>query len=185
MRAKLKVVVLPILATILGSIIGGVMGWVSPNPTRRDIFIKARQYAFEPPVIRVNHGDTLHIKLASLDVVHGFFVEGYDVDAEIFAHQKTFNIRHPSKKEGWTEVNELVIVANRRGKFRYRCSHTCGSMHPFMQGELIVQPNTAYHAGLGCIFGLFLGMMWMFAFRGKVPIFIKLKKDEAIEILRE
>ncbi|MFQ5864050.1 MAG: hypothetical protein ACE5IW_02360 [bacterium] len=169
MRFKLKPVVLPILTTIMGSIIGGVMGWSSPDPIRREIVIKARQYAFEPSVFRVNRGDTLHIKLASLDVVHGFFLEGYDVDAEVFAHQKTFNIRHPSTGDEWSEVDELVIVANRRGKFRYRCSHTCGSLHPFMQGELIVQPNTPYHAGVGAVFGLLLGMMWMFVARGKLP----------------
>jgi cytochrome c oxidase subunit 2 len=170
MRFKLKSGLLLILTTIIGSIIGVVLGWSSPEPIRRDILIKARQYAFEPSVIRVNRGDTLHIKLVSLDVVHGFFVEGYDLDAEIFANQKTFNIRHPSTDEEWLEVDELVIIADRRGKFRYRCSHTCGSLHPFMQGELIVEPNTPNHAGFGGVFGLFIGMMWNFARRGKIPL---------------
>lgn len=140
---------------------------ITLEPTSHHIIVKARQYAFEPPVIRVNLGDTLHIKLASLDVVHGFFLEGYDIDAEIFAHQKTFNIRRPSKDEEWSEVDELVIITDRRGKFRYRCSHTCGSMHPFMQGELIVQPNTPFHAGVGAVIGLFTGMLWMFYRQGK------------------
>lgn len=169
MRSKPQSVTLLILATIIGGMLGGAIGWSSPEPTRHDIFIKARQYAFEPSVIRVNRGDTLHIKLASLDVVHGFFLEGHDVDAEIFAQQKTFNMRHPETGKGWSEVDELVLITNRRGKFRYRCSHTCGSMHPFMQGELIVQPNTPYHAGVGGVFGLFIGMMWLFVQRGKTP----------------
>ncbi|MFQ5604665.1 MAG: hypothetical protein ACE5HS_15450 [bacterium] len=178
MRSKLISMALPILTTIIGSIIGGVVGWSSPEPTQQDIFIKARQYAFEPSVIRVNRGDTLHIKLVSLDVVHGFFVEGYDIDAEIFAHQKTFHIRHPSNSDTWSEVDELVLIADRRGKFRYRCSHTCGSMHPFMQGELIVQPNTPYHAGVGAVFGLFIGMLWLFARRGRVPLTYKNSEEK-------
>ncbi|MFQ5652946.1 MAG: hypothetical protein ACE5IY_23710 [bacterium] len=168
MASKLKSAPLLIFASIIGCVVGGFMGWSSPDPARRDVLIKARQYAFDPAVIRVNRGDTLHIKLVSLDVVHGFYLEGHDVDAEIFAHQKTFNVRHLSDNESWSEVDELVIVTNRRGKFRYRCSHTCGSMHPFMQGELIVQPNTPYHAGVGGVLGLFVGMVWLFVQRGRV-----------------
>ncbi|MFQ5650005.1 MAG: hypothetical protein ACE5IY_08690 [bacterium] len=167
MASKFKSAPFLILATTIGCLVGGLWGWSSPDPVSREIFIKARQYAFDPAVIRVNQGDTLHIRLVSLDVVHGFFLEGHDVDAEVFAHQKTFNVRHLSTDGGWSEVKEVVVVTNRRGKFRYRCSHTCGSMHPFMQGELIVQPNTPYHAGVGGVFGLFIGMMWLFVQRGK------------------
>ncbi|MFQ5561126.1 MAG: hypothetical protein ACE5FU_11160 [Nitrospinota bacterium] len=148
------------------------------KPTSRDIFIKARQYAFEPAVLHVNKGDTLNIRLTSLDVVHGFYLEGYDLDAEIFAHSKTFNIRHPSKEEEWTEVEAITLITNRRGKYRYRCSHTCGTMHPFMQGELIVQPNTPFHAGVGSVLGLFLGMIWVFIRPQKAPFPLQKNKPE-------
>lgn len=168
MKQKLKNSILVIITITISSLIGVLIGWSSSEPVRRDILVKARQYAYDPPVIKVNRGDTLHIKLTSLDVVHGFFVEGYDIDARIFSHQKKFKIRHPSEGEKWTEVEELVIITDKTGKFRYRCSNTCGSMHPFMQGELIVQPNTTYHAGVGGIVGLFLGMIWMFFRRAKM-----------------
>ena len=166
-----KSAVVVVLITALGGFAGAWIAWNSDEPTSHYISIKARQYAFEPSVIRVNRGDTLHIKLISLDVVHGFFLEGYDLDAEIFAHQKSFNIRHPSKGKEWSEVNEFTLITNRRGKFRYRCSHTCGSMHPFMQGELIVQPNTPFHASVGGTLGLFVGMLWTFAQRRKTRLF--------------
>ncbi|MCH7612595.1 MAG: hypothetical protein IIB45_04475 [Candidatus Marinimicrobia bacterium] len=63
-----------VLITILGSLTGALLMQITLEPTSHHIIVKARQYAFEPPVIRVNLGDTLHLKLASLDVVHGFFL---------------------------------------------------------------------------------------------------------------
>jgi len=156
--------VLPAGLVVLGFVlIGGVTGlalpWHRPAPTARHLTVTARQYAYNPSRIHVNSGDTLHIRLASLDVVHGFFVEGHDIDAEIHPQQKTFRVRHPSNGDGWREVEELTFVAGRPGKYRYRCSHTCGTMHPFMLGEMVVDPNLPFHAGVGSLAGLFLGMV--------------------------
>ncbi len=162
MSAKLKTFILPVIGTIIGALIGISTTLSSPEPAKKEFLIKARQYAYDPPLIEVNRGDTPLIKLVSLDVVHGFFVEGYDIDAEIYANKKKFNIRHPSQGEEWTEAEEIIIIANKTGKFRYRCSHTCGTMHPFMQGELIVLPNTPYNASVGSVIGLFIGMIVMF-----------------------
>ncbi len=130
------------------------------GPEVREFYIKARQYAYNPGRITVNQGDEVHIRLTSLDVVHGFFLEGYDIDALIepgaLMEDKwpKFKMRHPSQGKEYTEVEEIVFTAERSGKFRYRCSHTCGSMHPFMQGELIVGPNKPYLAGVGATVGL-------------------------------
>lgn len=159
-----------VFATVAGTLGGALAGVEAEEPISRDVTVRARQYAFDPSIIRVNRGDTLYIKLASLDVVHGFFLEGYDIDGEIHANQVAFKIRHPSEDEEWSEVEEFVVVANRRGKFRYRCSHTCGTMHPFMQGELVVRPNTPFHAGIGSILGLFAGVLWSLS-RREMPIF--------------
>jgi cytochrome c oxidase subunit 2 len=151
---------LPVLIFVLvGGGLGLAFGWQWSEPVSRDILIKARQYAYEPSVLKVNAGDTLRIRLVSLDVVHGFYVEGHDVDAEVHPQQKTFYYRQPSQGDEWEEVEELTFVAGRPGKYRYRCSHTCGSMHPFMLGELIVEPNLLLHAGIGSIAGMFVGMV--------------------------
>jgi cytochrome c oxidase subunit 2 len=161
---------IPLLAVLVGAILGVVVGWSSSEPGTKEILIKARQYAYEPSVIEVNRGDTLHIRLISLDVVHGFFVEGYDTDAQIFANQKKFKFRRPSQDKNWEEVDRITIITNKTGKFRYRCSHTCGTMHPFMQGELIVHPNTPFHAGVGACFGLAFGMLGMFLIKLKTHL---------------
>lgn len=136
-----------------------VNSYSRPAPTEHNITITARRYAYEPPRIHVNQGDTVRLRLVSKDVIHGFFLEGHDIDAEIRPQQRTLILHHPQSNKPVEDVNEITFVASRRGKFRYRCSHTCGSMHPFMSGELIVGPNTPLHAGVGSTIGLFLGML--------------------------
>ena len=138
-------------AVIASSVVGSKAG-------RRDFDIKARQYSFDPPRIIVNKGDEIHIRLASLDVLHGFFLEGHDINALIEPGKPGFKLRHPSKDEGYADAEEIVFTANRAGKFRYRCSHTCGAMHPFMQGEMIVRPNYPFLAGVGGAGGLLIAM---------------------------
>lgn len=165
MNRRLISILVVIVLVAISAAVGAAIGRRSPAPVTREITIKARQYAYEPNIIRVNRGDTLRIKLVSLDVMHGFFVEGYDIDARISANKIKFEIRHPSRNEEWTEVEELVLITDRTGKFRYRCSHTCGTMHPFMLGELVVEPNTPYHASVGAMIGIFLGMLGSFALR--------------------
>ncbi len=120
--------------------------------------IKARRYAYDPPRITVNKGDEVHIKLSSLDVIHGFFLEGYDIDAQIEPGKLGFKFRHPSQTNDFSEVNEIVFIANKSGKYRYRCSHTCGTMHPFMQGEFIVEPNYFFLAGVGGAVGTLIAV---------------------------
>jgi plastocyanin len=167
-RAATTIVVCGI--TLLGGLIGAALSWRWAEPISRELVIGARQYAYEPAKLRVNSGDTLHIRLVSLDVVHGLYFEGHDIDAQIHPQQRTFYIRHPSTGEDWREVEQVTIVAGRPGKYRYRCSHTCGPLHPFMQGELIVEPNVPLYAGGGALLGLFAGMtLMMFAGNRSAP----------------
>jgi polyferredoxin/heme/copper-type cytochrome/quinol oxidase subunit 2 len=130
---------------------------------RRDVTIKAQQYAYDPYRIVVNQGDKVHVRLAALDVVHGFYLEGYDIEAEIHPGKLPFKVRHPSREKKFTLADELVFTADRIGKFRYRCSTTCGTLHPFMLGELIVRPNYPFPASLGAAVGIFIaGFVLMF-----------------------
>ncbi|MCX6153440.1 MAG: hypothetical protein NT007_04690 [Candidatus Kapabacteria bacterium] len=158
---NIKKVVIIITITLTGALAGILYFNSSAKPIRRDIVIKARQYSYEPNRMEVNVGDTLYIKLLALDVMHGFYLEGYDIDAEIPANLSNFKVRKPSDGFNWKDTNEIVIIVTRGGKFRYRCSHTCGTMHPFMQGEMIVHPNHLFNGGVGAVIGFVFGLLWL------------------------
>jgi heme/copper-type cytochrome/quinol oxidase subunit 2 len=164
---KKKLFIIPVIITIIGALLGLLAGLSTPKPVSRNIVVKARQYAYEPEHINANKGDTLNINLVSMDVTHGFYVEGYDIDAQVQSNLATIKFRHPSQGYKWQDTNMIVIIANKTGKFRYRCSHTCGTMHPFMQGELIVNPNNTLHAGLGGTIGFMAGMLLMIFMKNK------------------
>ncbi len=156
---------------VVGTIVvGTIAGWyVSPAVTggrEHVIDIVARQYEFEPSQIYVNKGDTLRLKFRSEDVVHGFFLEGHDVNLSILPGQEVVQLKTSGGHDGPPEfAREVVVEAKRVGKFRFRCSVTCGNLHPFMQGKLVVGSNRVLHAGVGMILGLaaamlFIGLKW-------------------------
>jgi len=98
---------------------------LAAQPTERRFRIEASSYEYAPPAIAVNVGDTVTLELVSTDYVHGLYVDGYGLNL----------IAEP----GHTE--RLTFVADKPGAFRFRCSVTCGPLHPFMIGKLSVGPN--------------------------------------------
>lgn len=94
-------------------------------PQERTFRIDARQFAYSPSELVVNPGDTVTIELVSTDVVHGVYIDGYDLSVEADPGQTA----------------TMTFTANRPGSFRFRCNVTCGAMHPFMIGKLTVGTN--------------------------------------------
>ena len=95
------------------------------SPQAQTFQIDARQFAYSPSEITVNPGDTVTLQLVSTDVVHGLYIDGYDLSVE--------------SDPGQTAT--LSFKANKPGSFRFRCNVTCGAMHPFMIGKLTVGRN--------------------------------------------
>lgn len=140
-----------ILAGTLAALIAGTVLWQGlgrPQPVERSLTLEAQKYGYTPAVIRVNRGDRITLRLKAKDVTHGFFLEGYDIEAKARPEMPLFWMRRPSTGEDYRTVEEIHFVADREGKFRYRCSVTCGYMHPFMQGELIVGPNRLFSTSI-------------------------------------
>src|SRR6266498_67449 len=99
----------------------------------RTFQIDARQFSYSPSELNVNAGDTVTIQLVSTDVVHGLYVDGYDVSVEADPGQ----------------TGTLTFIANKSGSFRMRCNVTCGAMHPFMIGKLTVGSNHWLYRSIG------------------------------------
>lgn len=105
----------------------------SITPQERTFRIDAGQFAYSPSELKVNPGDTVTIQLVSTDVVHGLYVDGYDISVQA--------------DPGQTQT--LSFVADQPGSFRFRCNVTCGAMHPFMIGTLTVGVNDWLYRSIG------------------------------------
>ncbi|MBI5035047.1 MAG: cupredoxin domain-containing protein [Chloroflexi bacterium] len=116
-------------------------------PQSHNIEMNARTFAFEPSTLTVHKGDTVTIHLESLDAQHGLFIDGYNVDMHA----------EPGKSA------QATFVADKDGKFKFRCSVTCGALHPFMIGELTVAPDFPFgRAVLATLISSFgtIGFFW-------------------------
>lgn len=109
-----------------------------------NINIEASMFDFTPASFKVNPGDKVTISLTSIDVVHGLYLDGYNLNL--------------TSDPGQT--SELSFTANQRGSFRFRCSVTCGSLHPFMIGRLQVGTNPLLWRGIGLSIIAVLGVMF-------------------------
>ena len=99
----------------------------------RTFQIDARQFAYSPSELNVNQGDTVTIQLVSTDVVHGLYVDGYDISVQADPGQTA----------------TLTFIADKSGSFRFRCNVTCGAMHPFMIGKLTVGTSGWLYRSIG------------------------------------
>ena len=120
----------------------------------REVKVATFQFGFTPNVIRANLGDTVLIHLTSRDVSHGFYLDGYGIEERVAAGQ----------------TKDVRFVADRAGTYRFRCAVTCGALHPFMIGQLVVEPNVPFAAaGLVVVGTGIAGYMWSVRRREDTP----------------
>jgi polyferredoxin/plastocyanin len=96
----------------------------------RVIELTAKQFAFNPETIKVRVGEKVIFKVTSIDVTHGFYIDGHKIFMDIPPGQT---------------INIGPIKFDRPGKFKIRCATICGSLHPFMVADVIVEPNIPFH----------------------------------------
>jgi heme/copper-type cytochrome/quinol oxidase subunit 2 len=135
--------VLPLLV-IAGLVVAFVPLPVQPvTPQERTFRIEAGQFAYSPSELKVNPGDTVNIQLVSTDVVHGLYVDGYDISIQADPGQ----------------TKTLSFIADKPGSFRFRCNVTCGAMHPFMIGKLNVGSNNWFFRSIGLAMLAIIGVI--------------------------
>ncbi len=125
-RRQLTVGAITLLLTVAAMLVP--LPAAASAPQSHTIDVTARQFAFEPAALDIRRGDTITIHFESLDSAHGFFIDGYDVDIQA----------EPGKSA------EATFVADKEGKFKIRCSVSCGVLHPFMIGEMNVEPDSQF-----------------------------------------
>jgi cytochrome c oxidase subunit 2 len=116
-------------------------------PSERTFKIQASRFQYTPGVLKVNRGDRVTLELGTTDVIHGLSVDGYGLEMTADPGQTA----------------RLTFTADRAGAFRFRCSVTCGNLHPFMIGKLYVGQNTLLlrASALGLLMvGLGLWKIW-------------------------
>jgi cytochrome c oxidase subunit 2 len=95
------------------------------TPVERTFRVQASRFEYSPASFFVNPGDRVTIELTATDVVHGLSIDDYDLATTADPGQTA----------------RLTFTADRTGSFRFRCTVTCGNMHPFMIGKLQVGHN--------------------------------------------
>ncbi len=138
-------VLIPLASTLLLVLAAWAPPALGATATTHDVKVASFQFGFTPNVIRVNLGDEVLIKLSSKDVSHGFYLDGYGIQEKVDPGQ----------------AKEIRFTADRAGTYRFRCAVTCGSLHPFMIGQLVVEPNVPFGAAAAVIGGTaVLGYVW-------------------------
>ena len=166
LMSKKKVIFFILLGFELAVIIPLAIALMPPKARTRHIAINAKKFGYFPSRIVVNKGDKIVLSLSSLDVPHGFSLDGYPIDLiarKGIAFQKHTNHQHDGEQmSDWRRVASVKFVTYKTGKFIFRCTQMCGNLHPFMTGELVVRPNTPYH-----LFHIVIGMDNVFIARAE------------------
>jgi cytochrome c oxidase subunit 2 len=100
---------------------------VSGGGEVKTIDITASRFQFEPATISVAQGDSVRLRLRSVDRAHAFAI-------------KTFRVKTVIPKGG--EIVTVEFVADRAGTFAFTCSEYCGTGHSEMKGTLVVRAKT-------------------------------------------
>jgi len=103
-------------------------GEIPPEPEQAEAPVKhikmtAQNWKWTPETIRVKQGTRVIIEFQSWDASHSFELKAYGIKVPL-----------PQDKIGHTE-----FVADKVGKFKWRCGRPCGNGCPKMVGKLIVE----------------------------------------------
>ena len=85
--------------------------------------LTAKKWDFIPSTISVKKGDTVKLKIESIDVSHGFALPDFGINERL----------EPG------DIVEIEFVADKTGTFTFFCSVQCGSGHSGIKGKLVVE----------------------------------------------
>lgn len=101
-------------------------GWESSEAVK-EFTLTADNWTFTPSTISVKKGDTVRLKITSIDKEHGIAIPDFNINEKL-------------------PVGEEVViefVADKEGTFTFFCSVPCGEGHKEMTGQLVVEKAEA------------------------------------------
>jgi heme/copper-type cytochrome/quinol oxidase subunit 2 len=99
---------------------------ITDSQDREEVIINviATRYEFTPNRLSVPEGANVTLVLTAEDRIHGFWLEGYNIE-QTMCNEHVFT---------------LNFIADKIGSFIYRCSEpACGPYHPYMAGIIHVE----------------------------------------------
>jgi cytochrome c oxidase subunit 2 len=92
-------------------------------PPARVVEITAQRFKFTPAEVTLTRGQSVVLRLRSLDVTHGFFSRPLGLDGTIEPGQ----------------VLDLPLTPAETGRFTVICDHFCGAGHGNMRLTIVVE----------------------------------------------
>jgi cytochrome c oxidase subunit 2 len=89
----------------------------------RVVEITAKKFSFTPEHLTLKRGETVTLRLTSLDRTHGFFQRALNLDADIQAGKST----------------DVTITPGQPGQYPVICDHYCGWGHGGMAMTIVVE----------------------------------------------
>src|SRR3954466_104372 len=93
-------------------------------PGRYEAHVVSKMFSFKPSPLKVPKGAVVDLYLTSQDVVHGFYIDGTDVNLTAIPNAVTYAQAHFDKP----------------GKYQVICHEFCGAGHQEMIGAIVVTP---------------------------------------------
>jgi cytochrome c oxidase subunit 2 len=97
----------------------------SDQPLRYEVHSVARMWMFDPPEITIPPRAEVDLYLSSADVVHGFYVEGTNINLMAVPGAVTYQ----------------RVRFDREGTYRILCHEYCGTAHHLMAGTIVVSSS--------------------------------------------
>uniref|UniRef100_A0A7C2GGK9 cytochrome-c oxidase n=1 Tax=Thermus islandicus TaxID=540988 RepID=A0A7C2GGK9_9DEIN len=96
---------------------------VKTGPRQYTVYVLAYAFSYQPNPIEVPKGAEVVFKITSPDVIHGFQVEGTNLNAEVLPG----------------EVSTVRYTFKKAGEYRIICNQYCGIGHQSMFGKIVVR----------------------------------------------
>jgi cytochrome c oxidase subunit 2 len=112
-----------------------------PEHPPRIIQVTAKNFEFDPSVIRVKVGEKVQLKIRSLDRTHGIRIDPFPEGRQPNTPPGlsfTYGDDCLKLKKDLTET--LEFTAQALGTYAFSCCKKCGKGHGGMKGKIIVEP---------------------------------------------